>query len=66
MLSYIKGTNTGRLVPPIAAITMAKPVVAQDEGINGPAVGLRDADSRRICRKTDAAVLTVLVWVYFL
>ncbi|KAK5993708.1 putative transporter [Cladobotryum mycophilum] len=29
-------------------------------------VRLTEEDSRRICRKTDRAILTILVWVYFL
>ncbi|RDA84981.1 hypothetical protein CP532_3868 [Ophiocordyceps camponoti-leonardi (nom. inval.)] len=29
-------------------------------------IQLSEADDKRICRKTDAVILTILVWVYFL
>ncbi|PHH60126.1 hypothetical protein CDD81_2084 [Ophiocordyceps australis] len=46
----------------------AKTAYTHDEGAGQAMqrVQLTQADSRRICRKTDRVILTVLVWVYFL
>lgn len=34
--------------------------------VGGEQVQLTEEDSRRICRKTDKAILVILIWVYFL
>lgn len=47
----------GAVSPPMAAAAASSPAAA---------VRLSDDDSRRICRKTDRAILVILVWVYFL
>ncbi|OAA69682.1 major facilitator superfamily transporter [Cordyceps fumosorosea ARSEF 2679] len=52
--------------------TSAPPVSKHDDvaaavlGAGAAPVRLTEADSRRICRKTDRVILVILVWVYFL